>query len=47
MRPQAIKAAYEKNHGMSLKSAITTSFSGTYQKCLIACLFPTSEVNKL
>ncbi|CAM9405997.1 unnamed protein product, partial [Laminaria digitata] len=41
---QAIKTAYEKNHGMSLKSTITTGCcSGTYQKFLLACLLPTSE----
>ncbi|CAM9646341.1 unnamed protein product, partial [Ectocarpus sp. 4 AP-2014] len=40
---QAIKAAYEQNHGMSLMKAVSKECSGTYKKCLLACLFPTSE----
>eukprot|EP00752_Nemacystus_decipiens_P001889 g1819.t1 len=40
---QAIKMAYEKNHGMSLMKAISKECSGTYKKCLLACLFPSSE----
>ncbi|CAM9371518.1 unnamed protein product [Ascophyllum nodosum] len=40
---QAIKEAYEKNHGMSLMRAVNKGCSGTYKKCLLACLFPTSE----
>eukprot|EP00904_Undaria_pinnatifida_P009673 jgi/Undpi1/5836/HiC_scaffold_2.g01110.m1 len=40
---QAIKTAYENNHGMSLMKAVNKACSGTYKKCLLACLFPTSE----
>lgn len=43
---QAIKTAYEKNHNMSLMKAVNKGCSGTYKKCLLACLFPTSEVKK-
>ena len=43
---QAIKTAYENNHGMSLMKAVNKACSGTYKKCLLACLFPTSEVKK-
>ncbi len=42
--PQAIKAAYEQNHGMSLMKAVNKGCSGTYKKCLLACLFPSIEV---
>ena len=29
---------------MSLMKAVNKGCSGTYKKCLLACLFPTSEV---
>lgn len=43
---QAIKTAYEQNHGMSLMKAVNKGCSGTYKKCLLACLFPSSEVTQ-
>lgn len=43
---QAIKTAYEQNHGMSLMKAVNKGCSGTYKKCLLACLFPSSEVTR-
>lgn len=40
---QAIKTEYEQNYSMSLMRAVNKSCHGTYKKCLLACLFPTSE----
>lgn len=44
LKVQAIKAAYEMNHGMSLMRAVNKECSGTYRNVLLGCLFPTSEV---
>lgn len=32
---------------MSLMKAVNKGCSGTYKKCLLACLFPSSEVTPL
>ncbi|CAN0373059.1 unnamed protein product [Ascophyllum nodosum] len=40
---QEIKAAYEREYGMTLMKAITKRCRGTYRRCLIGCLFPSVE----
>ena len=41
---QEIKVAYERDHGMSLMRAVNKGCGGTYRRCLLGCLFPSSEV---
>ncbi|CAM9845530.1 unnamed protein product [Ascophyllum nodosum] len=40
---QEIKAAYERDHGMSLMKAVHKGCRGTYRSCLLGCLFPSIE----